>query len=171
MQLRAEWFWEQKMEVKLESFQVIVFGGLCGTLASLETTMWWLFCVQEGLKLSKPGGIWCLKVKNHPNNPNFYIFSIIYIIFLIFVPKLCKCACQIRQTHTMFAVTLFTMGTGKFQAASYLTAMAKGCPLVKINLPITLDITKSRVDSQLQPSYHKRKQVLSILGNLLKQTA
>ena len=36
----------------------------------------------------------------------------------------------------MFAATLFTMGTGKFQAASYLTAMAKGCPLVKINLPI-----------------------------------
>jgi len=35
----------------------------------------------------------------------------------------------------MFAATLFTMGTGKFQAASYLTGMAKGCPLVKTNLP------------------------------------
>ena len=50
--------------------------------------------------------------------------------------------------HTMFAATLFTMGTGKFQAASYLTAMAKGCHLVKINSPIIwASVSEPHIDS------------------------
>ena len=79
--------------------------------------------------------------------------------------------------HTMFAATLFTMGTGKFQAASYSTAMAKGCPLVKINLPIiVLHLTSPKGElthsSNRPPSRGSRYWVYwVVLGSLLKQKA
>ena len=70
--------------------------------------------------------------KSHPNLwprlTNIPYFSSLYLSFANVVIN--------SDLHTMFAATLFTMGTGKFQAASYLIAMVKRCPLVKSNLQI-----------------------------------
>ena len=54
---------------------------------------------------------------------------------------------QLRHTHYVCCYSVH-MGTGKFQAASYLTAMANGCPLVVINLPIIgASVSEPHIDS------------------------
>ena len=87
--------------------------------------------------------------KSHPNLwprlTNIPYFSSLYLSFANVVIN--------SDLHTMFAATLFTMGTGKFQAASYLTAMVKRCPL-KINLQIIYFCTwHRRKESWLAPTH------------------